>query len=118
MLAADAEYGAGLERLRKNSRNTVILSSVLWSEGPAFRVFKPMQVLPSSARKHVLAKAPSRKERKANRRLAFRGLCGLAPWREIVLICSHLPSPRTVSFSPVIDPPLRTPGNIGTVKNR
>ena len=47
-----------------------------------------------------------------------RGLCGLAPLREIVLICSHLLSLRTVSFSPIIDPLLMSPGNSGGVKNR
>ena len=44
----------------------------------------------SEVRKHVLAKAPSRKGRKENRRLVLHGLCDLAPLREIVLIFSQL----------------------------
>ncbi len=44
----------------------------------------------SEVRKHVLAKAPSRKDREAQVSCFLCDLCDLAPWREIVLIFSRL----------------------------
>jgi hypothetical protein len=52
----------------------------------------------SEARKHVLAKAPSRKGREAQVSCFLCALCGLAPLREIVLICSHLLSAELCLF--------------------